>query len=237
MHVYSPLTAPIMIFRFKALRLIAIAAVCIGQIASAGDANRLTAKEERNGWKLLFDGDDLAGYRIYGDASAPIIRWHIDGDAMCLTERINGDKSKVDLVITEEPVGDFEFSFEWKIALGGNSGIFYKVIEGKAYPKPWHTGLEMQLLDDAGHEEGQIDTHRAGDLYDLLAARKRLAKPAGEWNTSRIISKGNRVEQWLNGEKALSFEIGSAQWKRLVADSKYATLSEFAKAKKGHIVI
>ena len=145
-----------------------------------------------------------------------------DGDALCLNPRTPNNQSKEDLLITKKPVGDFEFSFEWKMSISGNGGIFYKVVEGDQYPKPWHRGLEMQLLDDGGHEEGLIDTHRAGDLYDIRSAGARLAKPTG---------------QWMNGKKALSVTIGSAKWKRIVVKSKYSELSEFAKSKKRHIVL
>jgi len=113
----------------------------------------------------------------------------------------------------------------------------YKVVEGDQYPKPWHKGLEMQLLDDGGHEEGLIDTHRAGDLYDMLSTGARLAKATGQWNQTRIVVKGKLIEQWMNGKKALSVTIGSAKWKRIVVKSKYSELSEFAKSKKGHIVL
>ena len=160
-----------------------------------------------------------------------------DGDALCLNPRTPDNQSKEDLVITKKPVGDFEFSFEWKMSISGNGGIFYKVVEGDQYPKPWHRGLEMQLLDDGGHEEGLIDTHRAGDLYDMLSTGARLAKATGQWNQTRIVVKGKLIEQWMNGKKALSVTIGSAKWKRIVVKSKYSELSEFAKSKKRHIVL
>lgn len=206
-------------------------------VATFADLNRLSSKEKADGWKLLFDGSDLSGYRLYGIADGVLERWHIDGDALCLNRRTPEDQSKEDLVVTKKPVGDFEFSFEWKMSIGGNGEIFYKVVEGDQYPKPWHTGLEMQLLDDGGHEEGLIDTHRAGDLYDLHPAGARLAKPTGQWNQSRIVVKGDLIEQWMNGKKALSVTVGSPKWKRMVAKSKYSELSEFAKSKKGHMVL
>ena len=160
-----------------------------------------------------------------------------DGDALCLNPRTPDNQSKEDLVITKKPVGDLEFSFEWKMSISGNGGIFYKVVEGDQYPKPWHRGLEMQLLDDGGHEEGLIDTHRAGDLYDMLSTGARLAKATGQWNQTRIVVKGKLIEQWMTGKKALSVTIGSAKWKRIVVKSKYSELSEFAKSKKRHIVL
>lgn len=223
-------------FVSKTLIVTALALDALVALALAG-SNQLSSQEKRDGWRLLFDGADLSEFRLYGIKDGTLERWHIDGDALCLNPRTPEFESKEDLVATKNPVGDFEFSFEWKMSAGGNGGIFYKVVEGDQYPKPWHTGLEMQLLDDEGHKEGLIDTHRAGDMYDLLSARARLAKPVGQWNTSRIVVKGKLVEQWMNGKKALSVRIGSAKWKRAVAKSKYSKLSEFAKSKKGHIVL
>lgn len=156
-----------------------------------------------------------------------------DGDALCLNPRTPDNQSKEDLVITKKPVGDFEFSFEWKMSISGNGGIFYKVVEGDQYPKPWHRGLEMQLLDDGGHEEGLIDTHRAGDLYDIRSAGARLAKPTGQWNQSRVVVKGKLIEQWMNGKKALSVTIGSAKWKRIVVKANILNSLSLPNRRKG----
>ena len=160
-----------------------------------------------------------------------------ENGVLSLAARAEGSKSKVDLIITEQPVGDFEFSFEWKMSPGGNGGIFYMVKDDPKYSKPWHTGLEMQLLDNTGHEEGKIKTHRSGDLYDLIASSKDTTLPAGEWNQSKIVRRRNMVEQWMNGHLAVSFTIGSEEWKELIAKSKYAEWSEYGKIDQGHIIL
>ncbi|MCZ6672220.1 MAG: DUF1080 domain-containing protein [Verrucomicrobia bacterium] len=206
-------------------------------MSSDGTANSLTATETSQGWKLLFDGSDLSGYQIFGIPTADLDRWKIEGETLSLSPRAEGSKSKADLVITSQPIGDFEFSFEWRMSEGGNGGIFYKVKGGTSYEKPWHTGLEMQLLDNAGHEEGLITTHRSGDLYDLIASKSDTSHPAGEWNHSRILVQGNQVEQWMNGSLAVSFEIGSSEWNSLVSNSKYAEWPEYAKIAKGHLIL
>ncbi len=207
-------------------------------LATLAAPNTLTSEERAEGWSLLFDGKNLSGYHVYGDADAPLVRWSIEGDALRLDGRAGeNDKSKVDIVVSPKPYGDFELSFEWKMSPGGNGGVFYKVIESPKYPKPWHTGLEMQLLDDEGHEEGKVKTHRAGDLYDMVASRSRSTRPAGEWNTSRIVVSGDQIEQWLNGKQTVSITIGSGRWKRSLKRSKYADLPDFVQSEKGHIVL
>ena len=188
-------------------------------------------------WTELFDGSDLSQYRIFAFPDANMDRWSAKDGTLNLAARAEGSKSKVDLIITTKPVGDFEFSFEWNISAGGNGGIFYMVKDDPKYTKPWHTGLEMQLLDNAGHDEGQIQTHRSGDLYDIIASNKDTTKSAGEWNHSRIVRRGNEVEQWMNGNLAVSFTIGSDEWNQLVSKSKYVDWPEFGKVDSGHIIL
>jgi hypothetical protein len=205
--------------------------------ADSSSNNKLTYEEGSQGWDLLFDGSDLSHYRLFGFPDAELDRWSIEGDTLNLSARAEGSTSKADLILTRESVGDFDFSFEWKMSKGGNGGIFYMVKDDNKYEKPWHTGLEMQLLDNAGHKEGLINTHRSGDLYDLIASKKDTTNPAEDWNHSRIVRKGNSVEQWMNGNLAVSFTIGSSEWNKLVADSKYAVWPEYGKIERGHIIL
>jgi mono/diheme cytochrome c family protein/glucose/arabinose dehydrogenase len=117
-------------------------------------------------------------------------------------------------IVTKESYEEFELTFEWKISKAGNSGVKYRT-KGSL-------GLEYQVLDDEEHPDNEKPTHRAGSLYELVAAPddKKL-KPVGEWNLAKIRVKGNLIEQWLNGEKVVSVEWGSDDWKELFAKSKY----------------
>ncbi|MBK8779541.1 MAG: hypothetical protein IPO25_19880 [Saprospiraceae bacterium] len=54
---------------------------------------------------------------------------------------------------------------EWKIDTCGNSGIIFGGHEDTVkYDYVWHTGPEMQVLDNACHPDAKIIKHRAGDL-------------------------------------------------------------------------
>ena len=101
----------------------------------------------------------------------------------------------------------------------------------------WSTGLEMQVLHNEGHKDGQIETHRAGDLYDLVAADPVTVRPPGEWNEVLIRVKDNHIEHWLNGAKVVSIIRGSAEWDELVANSKFSTMDRFGVVDKGYIVL
>lgn len=110
---------------------------------------------------------------------------------------------------------NFDLRFEWKISEGGNSGIKYRARGG--------LGLEYQILDDQKHKDGKLPSHRAASLYDLFQAPDdKPINPVGEWNTGRIVAKGNHIEHWLNGEKILVIEYGSDEWNEAFAASKYS---------------
>ena len=84
-------------------------------------------------------------------------------------------------LVTDKEYADFELKLEWKISPCGNSGIMYNVVESPDYDYVWQTGPEMQVLDNVCHPDAKIETHRAGDLYDLIACRYVTVNPAGCW--------------------------------------------------------
>jgi hypothetical protein len=110
--------------------------------------------------------------------------------------------------------------FGWKISKVGNSGVKHRT-QG-------NIGLEYQILDDANHKDGEDPTHRAGSLYELVAAPDdKQLKPVGEWNHSLVIADGNHIEHWLNGEKIVEIEYGSDEWKQRFQKSKYSNQKGF----------
>ena len=103
-------------------------------------------------------------------------------------------------------------ALEWKIAPCGNSGIIYNVIENENYDYVWQTGPEMQVLDNVCHPDAKIETHRAGDLYDMIACKYVTVNPAGQWNKVRLKVKDGYVEHWLNGRKVVEFQMWDDNW-------------------------
>jgi Domain of Unknown Function (DUF1080) len=178
-------------------------------------------------WRTLFDGGSLDGWRGFRTDRVPAGWQVVDGAITRVGEA--GD------LITREVFGDFELALEWRIAEGGNSGILYRVTEhGEA---TYHTGPEMQVLDDERHADGRSPLTSAGAVYGLYPARPGVAKPAGEWNAARIVVRGNHVEHWLNGVEVASYEIGSPDWKAKVAASKFARWPRYGRAAAGHIAL
>ena len=191
-------------------------------------ANALSDEEKAAGWELLFDGKDLARWERYGAPEA-LHGWTVQDDAIAWIAQGAGD------LATKEEFGDFELRYEWKISAGGNSGVMFRVSgQGQA---PWHSGLEMQVLDNERHSDGQNPTHRAGSAYDLMASPDHVVKPVGEWNHASIRCQGSRVELRLNGVVTAAIDLASEEGRQVIAKSKFKDLPFFAKALKGKIVL
>ncbi len=206
--------------------LAALALAALMGCAGAQEAhNVLTDAEREAGWRLLFDGRSLDGWRGYNMDALPG-GWAVEDGALTRVGR-GGD------IITEEQFSDFELSLEWKLEEGGNSGVFYRAVEGQEWI--YHGAPELQVLDDANHVDGQDPRTSAGSNYGLHPAPRGVVRPAGEWNTSRVVVRGSHVEHWLNGTRIVEYELGSPDWAELVANSKFAQWPAYGQAERGHI--
>ncbi|OLE15792.1 MAG: hypothetical protein AUG20_02215 [Gemmatimonas sp. 13_1_20CM_3_60_15] len=77
----------------------------------------------------------------------------------------------------------------------------------------------------------------AGSDYALYPSPANIVKPADEWNSTLLVVNGNRVQHWLNGQKLLEYELGSADWQQKVAASKFAAYPNYGKASRGYLGI
>lgn len=218
-----------MVFFYRAIFAVALF-TCISVVSLA--QNTLTAKEKKEGWTLLFDGKTTSGWRNFKSDQVKD-RWKVSNGELYLDKTVKegGD------IITDKEYQDYELALEWRIDACGNSGIMFNVVEDEKFENTYHTGPEMQVLDNTCHPDAKIIKHRAGDLYDLISSSKETIKPAGEWNQVRIISKNAKMEFWLNGTKVVEFTMHTPQWDEMVANSKFKTMPDFGKALKGHIAL
>lgn len=180
--------------------------------------NVLTDEERAEGWLLLFNGQDLSGWRNFRGSGAPK-GWAVQDGALA---RVSGGGD----IVTEKQYGDFELTLDWKISEGGNSGIFYRGSE--EHSPIYATAPEMQVLDNGRHRDGRNPLTSAGSLYALIPPVADVTSPPGQWNQARLIARGKHVEHWLNGTKLLEAEIGSDEWRELVAESKFRDMPHFA---------
>lgn len=202
------------------------------------NANVLTAEEKAAGWQLLFDGSTTNGWHTYNKNTIGKA-WKVENGTLRLDAASKRDWQTTEGgdIVTENEYDNFELALEWKLEPKGNSGIMFYVKEDAQYPYTWHTGPEIQVLDNAGHADAKIDKHRAGDLYDLISVSKETVKPAGEWNAVRIVAKDGELDCYLNGEHVINTTLWNDEWKKLVAGSKFKDMPGFAQFKKGKIAL
>jgi hypothetical protein len=194
---------------------------------SANQHNALTAAERAAGWRLLFDGKTTAGWRGYQMKEMPPEWKVVDGILM----KEVGTKD----IVTIDSFADFELTLDWKLASGGNSGLFYRGTE--EYDHIYWSAAEYQLLDDARARDGRQRITAGGAAHSLYEAPAGIIKPADEWNTTRVVANGPHVEYWLNGTKLFEFEMWSEDWNKRVAASKFRTYANFGKAPRGLIAL
>jgi hypothetical protein len=187
----------------------------------------MSASAQQGEWRSLFDGHSMAAWRGYKSDSVPS-GWKVV-DGIITKETGTGD------IVTREQYGNFELELDWKLGVGGNAGIFYRGTE--EYDHIYWSAPEYQLLDDATAPDGHNRLTSAGAAYALYPPPAGVLHPAGEWNTARIIVRGNHVEHWMNGKKLLEYELGSPDWTAKVAASKFKDWPNYGKATRGYIAI
>ena len=185
------------------------------------------ADTQGGAWTTLFDGHGTDAWRGYKQETMPA-GWTVVGDTLTKTGESND-------IVTKGEYGDFELTLDWKLSPGGNAGIFYRGNENNE--RIYWSGPEYQLLDDARHPDGRSRLTAAGAAYGLYPSPAGVVKPAGEWNSTRIIAKGAHVEHWLNGTKLLEYELWSPDWEAKVRASKFGEWKDYGRAARGHIGI
>ena len=203
------------------------------QLATAEDANTLTAGEKAAGWQLLFDGTDFNGWHNFKhDGVRP--GWQVkDGALVCADPHNAGD------IVTSNQFDWFELQLDYNISEGGNSGIMFHVTD--AGDRIWATGPEFQLEDN----QKAVDKVRCGWLYALYQppidpkTGKTLdaTKPAGEWNHIRLLISPEKCVHEINGVKYFEYVLGSADFTNRVARTKFAKMPDFAKSNIGCLAL
>ena len=182
--------------------------------------------DAKNGFTPIFDGKTLNGWTL-ADGKPITAGWQAE-DGVLHRAGKGGD------IYTAKEYGDFDFQFEWKIAPGANSGVKYRMA---LYGKAW-LGPEYQVLDDDKHPDAKLREGRrkTAALYDLYVPNdQKKLNPVGEWNKSRIVAKGSKIEHWLNGKLVLQYDTASDDFKAQVAGSKFAKTPNFNQNPTGRI--
>jgi hypothetical protein len=196
--------------------------------------NKLTQKEIGDGWELLWDGQTNTGWRSYNKETFPVTGWEIKEGILTVLPPQGQNRSGGD-IITIRTFKNFELSVDFMYTPGANSGIKY-FIDGKK-----NVGCEYQVLDDKLHPDAKLGINgnrTLAGLYDLIPPKKdKKDNGPNNWNTAKIIVKGNHIEHWLNGQMTVSYERGSDAWKAAFATSKFTSNPNFGMASEGHILL
>jgi hypothetical protein len=216
--------------------MLAVTACASAQVATdtAAAPNELSERERAAGWVLLFDGKSLDGWRGFRRPDAAATRWRVEDGMLTIPPHDGRDTRGALDLITIATFARFEFSFEWKISEGGNSGVKYYVLEDMEAA----IGHEFQIIDDERHPDAQLGVERqTASFYDVLPATDRQLAPAGSFNRGRIVVNGATVEHWLNGTRVLRYELDSPALRAAILDSKFRDVARFGKLQKGHILL
>ena len=215
------------VLRLLPLLLLAVPSLVRGaEPAQRAAPDTLTAAEQAAGWTLLFDGSTSSGWRGFKQSAFPEKGWQIEDGVLKKLAGVRGGD-----IITSRTFGDFELSWEWRIPAGANNGVKYFITEARASA----IGHEYQMIDDARIKDPKGTT---AAFYDVLPPRPDKRPPRiGDWNRSRILVQGNHVEHWLNGDRVLTYELGSPEVRAAVARSKFKNVEGFGAKLRGHILL
>lgn len=211
--------------------------------------NRLTEREIKDGWKLLWDGKTSEGWRGARLDHFPEKGWLISNGTLSVEKSAGGESANGGDIVTVDTYGNFIFEVDFKMTKGANSGIKYFVDTELNKGEGSAIGCEYQILDDEHHPDGKMGTEgnrTLASLYDLIPANGKYFVPTESvdkrvneygWNRAKIVAEGKRVEHYLNGIKVVEYERSTPVWRALVARSKYHVWPNFGELKRGHILL
>jgi len=201
--------------------------------ACSSKFNTLSGDEKKAGWQLLFDGKTTNGWHTYG---APAVRgWEVqNGELIALGQA--GHEGTANDIVTDREFENFELVLEWKISPGGNSGIFFNVVEDpKKYATVYATGPEYQLVDDIGFPEKLENWQKSAANYGMHPPARSVLKPVGEYNLTKLVVNKGHVEHWLNGVKVVDYQMWTPAWENLIKSGKWKEFPGYGRAKRGRI--
>jgi len=214
--------------KYYIISILSLGLIIVSSLNIQAQDNTLSRKEKKEGWELLFNGNDFTGWRGVNKKSFPSKGWRVKEGTITCTVESGGS------IITLEKYGNFELEWDWKLVTpGANSGLKYFVNERKKDKGGYGFGVEYQMLDNPEHNRNSIGA--AYDLYPAFPGTK--PNKLGEWNHSRVVSLNGKVEHWLNGKKILEYDRFSDDFKQKVADSKFKNEKNFGRHDDGHILL
>jgi hypothetical protein len=196
---------------------------------------KISGKDQAGDWEILFDGKGMEKWRGKSKAGFPVGGWKVE-DGLLFLDGKGGD------IITKEKYSDFELVFDFNLTEGANSGVKYFVdtLVNQETGNIMVNGPEYQIIDDYSHPEIKKDLNglsSTASTYLLYAPKNKKLNPPGQWNTGKIIAKGDKVEHWLNGVKVLNYKRGSKDFHKRKAKTKFKNDKKYGELESGHILL
>ena len=148
----------------------------------------------------LFNGKDLSGWKIHGTE-----KWYVEkGELICES----GPDKEYGYLATDKNYKDFDLTVEFKLVSNGNSGVFFRSsLEGTKI-----TGWQAEVAPPGHHTGGIYESYGREWLIQPDAEKEKVLK-GDDWNTMRVLVKGDEVTTWLNGVQMIYLKdekMGSA---------------------------
>ena len=205
-------------------------------------ANTLSAREQAEGWSLLWDGKTTEGWRGAKLDGFPAKGWTIENGAISVDKSDGGESTNGGDIVTTDTYRNFVLKVDFHFTQGANSGIKYFVQTDLNKGEGSAIGCEFQILDDVRHPDAKLGVNgnrTLGSLYDLIPPKdvnEAYLRPS-TFNTAMIVVQGRHVEHRLNGVKIVEYERGTQMWDALVDYSKYKDWPDFGNFSEGHILL
>ncbi len=164
---------------------------------------KLSAEEEKDGFKILFDGTNLDKWT--GNKRDYVCE---NGTITLYPPMVNNAPEGGGNLYTKDEFSDFVLRFEFQLTPAANNGLGIRTpMEGDAA----YVGMELQILDDRNPAYADITPYQAhGSVYGVIAAERDYLKPVGEWNYEEVYAKGDHIKVTLNGHVILDGNIREA---------------------------
>ena len=201
--------------------------------------NTLSRNEKKEGWKLLFDGKTPTGWMNAKTKVFPSSGWEIKDGILSVNPAAKAKNGGGDIVSVDK-YKNFELMVDFLYTPGANSGIKYFVDTETNNGAVAEIGCEYQILDDKLHPDAKLGINgnrTLAGLYDLIPPKNKIDNGPGQWNTAKIVVRGNKVQHWLNGKMTVEYERGNSEWKDLVATSKFKNLKGFGEVTEGRLLL
>jgi hypothetical protein len=156
--------------------------------------NAVTPAEAQAGWRVLFDGKTLDGWRTIGDLKWSIVDGAIVGDAASqpAAKPVPPRTWASGFLRSVESFDDFEMSVDFWSEADTNSGLFIRVASPMTAPN-LAGGYEINIGDT--HE-----TFPTGSIVNVRSTLPRRAESAGKWSRLQVRADGPRMVVTVNGE-------------------------------------